>query len=145
MAKTGGARKGAGRPKGSLNRRSTEALAAAAEQGIMPVEYMLQVLRDENADPQRRAWAAEKSAPYLHPRPAPLDSLLMIDLPDTSTLEGVEEAQGTIVRKVSAGEITPSQGQSLSALVEGRRRSIESNDLLKRIETLEAGRAVPGT
>ena len=63
MAKTGGARKGAGRPKGSLNRRSTEALAAAAEQGIMPVEYMLQVLRDENADPQRRAWAAEKSAP----------------------------------------------------------------------------------
>ena len=29
---------------------------------------MLQVLRDPEASPAERKWAAEKAAPYLHPR-----------------------------------------------------------------------------
>ncbi|MGD1878941.1 MAG: hypothetical protein ACFB13_15745 [Kiloniellaceae bacterium] len=39
---------------------------AAAE--LSPLDYMLQVLRDPEASPAERKWAAEKAAPYLHPR-----------------------------------------------------------------------------
>lgn len=54
----------AGRKKGSLNKRTQEIW----DSGLMPLEYMLQVLRDPMADPKRRDWAAEKAAPYLHAR-----------------------------------------------------------------------------
>jgi len=35
---------------------------------LSPLDYMLQVLRDPEASPAERKWAAEKAAPYLHPR-----------------------------------------------------------------------------
>lgn len=35
---------------------------------LLPLDYMLQVLRDPEASPAERKWAAEKAAPYLHPR-----------------------------------------------------------------------------
>ncbi|GAB4390989.1 MAG: hypothetical protein Tsb0032_00240 [Kiloniellaceae bacterium] len=35
---------------------------------MSPLDYMLQVLRDPEASPAERKWAAEKAAPYLHPR-----------------------------------------------------------------------------
>ncbi|MGF1629621.1 MAG: hypothetical protein ACFCUT_09135 [Kiloniellaceae bacterium] len=35
---------------------------------LSPLDYMLKVLRDPEASPAERKWAAEKAAPYLHPR-----------------------------------------------------------------------------
>ncbi|GAB4357171.1 MAG: hypothetical protein Kow00114_08590 [Kiloniellaceae bacterium] len=35
---------------------------------LSPLDYMLQVMRDPEASPAERKWAAEKAAPYLHPR-----------------------------------------------------------------------------
>jgi hypothetical protein len=40
----------------------------AAGGALSPLDYMLQVLRDPEASPAERKWAAEKAAPYLHPR-----------------------------------------------------------------------------
>lgn len=138
MPKIGGARPGAGRPRGSVSRRSVEVVAEALASGMTPVEFMLAIMRDESAEPKRREWAAEKVAPYLHPRPTPIDATISMDLPDTSTAEGIEAAQAKVLATVAAGEITPSQGQSLSTLIEGRRRAIETGELLARIENLEA-------
>ncbi len=42
--------------------------AKAAVMPLSPLDYMLQVLRDPEASPAERKWAAEKAAPYLHPR-----------------------------------------------------------------------------
>jgi hypothetical protein len=42
--------------------------AEAAGGALSPLDYMLQVLRDPEASPAERKWAAEKAAPYLHPR-----------------------------------------------------------------------------
>lgn len=64
----GGTRLGAGRKKGSLNEKTREIAEAAAQDGVTPLEYMLNVLRDEKADDQTKRWAAEKAAPYVHPR-----------------------------------------------------------------------------
>jgi hypothetical protein len=74
MAKNGGARPGAGRPKGSVSQRSIDVVARAMAEGISPVEYMLGIMRDSDADPKARAWAAEKVAPFVHPRPSPSGS-----------------------------------------------------------------------
>lgn len=136
MAK-GGPREGAGRPKGSASRRHVEMLAGAISQGISPVEYMLGIMRDEAADEKSRAWAAEKAAPFVHPRPAPIARPIVIDLPDTSTVEGIKAALGKITTSVAAGEIAPSEGQALMAIIDAQRKAIETDELLERIEQLE--------
>jgi hypothetical protein len=41
---------------------------AAAEPALLPLDYMLEVLRDPAASLAERKWAAEKAAPYLHAR-----------------------------------------------------------------------------
>lgn len=69
----GGKRQGAGRPKGATTKKTREVADKASEEGITPLEYMLDVLRDERADPKDRMWAAEKAAPYIHARLASVE------------------------------------------------------------------------
>lgn len=78
----GGPRKGAGRPKGSATKRTREIADRAAAEGITPLEYMLQVMRDESEheDPRvqiareaMRFEAAKAAAPYMHPRLAAVE------------------------------------------------------------------------
>ena len=79
----GGARKGAGRKKGSATKRTREIADRAAEQGITPLEYMLQVMRTEPSpelEPRdmlqaitMRFEAAKAAAPYIHPRLAAIE------------------------------------------------------------------------
>ena len=72
-------RKTGGRKKGTPNkvRKPRKATAVMVDklalEGIMPLEHMLAVLRDPDAKPLEKAWAAEKAAPYCHPRLAPID------------------------------------------------------------------------
>ena len=47
---------------------ASENSQAAGSGALLPLDYMLQVLRDPEASPAERKWAAEKAAPYLHPR-----------------------------------------------------------------------------
>lgn len=82
----GGARPNSGRKKGVLNQRSSEISARAAEEGLLPLEIMLVLMREfydeavqlahaevinTNAlrEAQMRAYeAAKDAAPYCHPR-----------------------------------------------------------------------------
>ncbi len=137
MSSEGGARQGAGRPKGSLSRKHAEILAGAVSEGVTPVEYMLQIMRDEDQDEKARAWAAEKAAPYIHPRPAPLARSIEIELPDTSTVQGVKAALLAITNAAATGQVSPSEAQSLAALIEAQRKAIETEELVERIAALE--------
>src|SRR5437763_4353638 len=56
------------RKHGTPNRDSTARQAEVAASGITPLDYMLKVLRDENADPHQRFEAAKSAAPYIHPK-----------------------------------------------------------------------------
>jgi hypothetical protein len=47
---------------------AAEALAAILGAGPTPLDHMLQVMRDENAEPAKRLDAAKAAAPYVHPR-----------------------------------------------------------------------------
>lgn len=141
MAKQGGAREGAGRKPGTPNRKTSEVLARALEQGLTPVEYMLNTMRDDSADPKERQWAAEKAAPFVHPRPAPTPRTVEIDLPDISTVEDIKEAIEAALRAAATGQIAPTEAQSLIAIVEAQRKTIETLDILERIERLEAAQS----
>ncbi len=68
----GGKRKGAGRPKGAKSRMTEEAILKAGE-GMTPLEFMLQALRDEGNDFDTRMDAAKAAAPYVHARLASVD------------------------------------------------------------------------
>jgi hypothetical protein len=62
MSNRGGARIGAGRKRGSVNRATAEARAAAARSGETPLQYMLRVMRDPSASNSRRDDMAVGSA-----------------------------------------------------------------------------------
>jgi hypothetical protein len=141
MAKTGGARAGAGRKPGALNQRSSGVLADLMASGMSPVEYLTGIYRDETADPKDRAWAANAAAPYCHPRMAPTAQRITIDLPATTTIDGVRDAIAAVVKAVAGGDIAPSEGNSLVAVIEAQRKAIETVDLAARIEALEKAAA----
>jgi len=52
-------------PKRTATPRKAKKTDAAR---LSPLDYMLRVLRDPEASPAERKWAAEKAAPYIHPR-----------------------------------------------------------------------------
>ena len=66
----GGCRPGAGRKPGTLNRFSEELLAKASQSGTLPVEYLLETMRDQSLDTRLRIDAAKAAAPYIHHKPS---------------------------------------------------------------------------
>lgn len=61
------------RPKGAKDKAPRVTAAAkqaqaAASEGLTPLEYMLSVMRDLNADTAMRNDMAKAAAPYIHPR-----------------------------------------------------------------------------
>ena len=69
----GGKREGAGRPSGAVTKRTREAAEKAASEGLTPLDYMLSILRDETQEQEKRMWAAEKAAPYVHAKLASVE------------------------------------------------------------------------
>jgi hypothetical protein len=68
MKPRGGKRPGAGRPKGVPNKASIERQAQIEASGLTPLEFMLNVLRDDKRTFEERMDAAKAAAPYVHPR-----------------------------------------------------------------------------
>jgi len=118
----------AGRPRGIKDRRvqRRELFEAHAEELVTKaIELAL------NGDGMALRMCLDRIVP-----PAKEDPI-HIDLPPTTDLPGCDAAQAAIMHAVASGELLPSQGEALSALVERRRKAIETSDLLKRIELLE--------
>ena len=88
----GGERPGAGRKPGGTNRFNQRLLARAEESGILPVDYMLGVMRDESLDTRLRIDAAKAAAPYVHQKL----SAISVDLaaPDVTHEEWLKSLSG---------------------------------------------------
>jgi hypothetical protein len=76
----GGARPGAGRKPGSTTARTREIADKACSEGLTPLEFMLQVMRDEEADRGERLDMAKAAAPYIHPRLSSIEAQVDVDL-----------------------------------------------------------------
>jgi hypothetical protein len=68
MANWGGKRPGSGRKPGSVNKICQAAREAALKSGQNPVEFLLEVMRNESLPLGTRLDAAKAAAPYLHAR-----------------------------------------------------------------------------
>jgi hypothetical protein len=73
-SKRGGFRPGAGRPKGARAKATELAVKRAGTEGILPLEFMLAIMRDEEADVALRVDMAKAAAPYVHARLSQVDS-----------------------------------------------------------------------
>jgi hypothetical protein len=67
-------RKTGGRQRGARNRSTAEARAAASATGVLPLDYMLSVMRAPATDDKRRDAMAMAAAPYLHARLSTIDA-----------------------------------------------------------------------
>jgi len=65
------------------------------------------------------------------------DSPVNLDLPKMSCVDDTVKAMAVISSGVADGEITPSEGQVLSGMVENYRKAIETTKLEERIGELE--------
>lgn len=72
-------KKTGGRTKGTPNKASVERAAKIAASGLTPLDYMLAILRDEDAPDERRDDMAKAAAPYVHPKLAAVDHRGKID------------------------------------------------------------------
>jgi hypothetical protein len=70
----GGAREGAGRKPGSVNKRTAEKVAAVEASGLTPLDFMLNVMRDGDQAMDLRFDAAKAAAPYVHARLSSIDA-----------------------------------------------------------------------
>lgn len=95
----GGYRPGAGRPKGSRSVKEGGAVPAdirraAREAKLSPLEYMLGVMNDEDAAPERRDRMAIAAAPFVHARAS-------------DEAPGKKERQAAAARAAATGRFAP--------------------------------------
>ena len=77
----GGKRPGAGRPIGAKtkNWKSMEEMAVKYQHS--PLDYLLSVLNNPMSSPERKMYAAEKAAPFVHARLASTNTKIGTDEP----------------------------------------------------------------
>ncbi len=69
--------------------------------------------------------------------PARRQRAVTLKLPALTTIADVAVASASVVNAVARGQLTPTEGQSLSDMLEGRRRIIETQEQDQRIRALE--------
>lgn len=103
----GGARPGAGRPRkeaGSVPVVKNEAAANRPRKslgGLSPLEYMLGVMNDADAEDARRDRMAMAAAPFVHARAS-------------DTAPGKKEQKQEAAEKAAAGKFAPRVGPKLA-------------------------------
>jgi hypothetical protein len=75
----GGARPGAGRKAGGANRVTREAVKKAEAGGEMPLDFLLRIMRNDEADESKRIDCAKAAAQYVHPKLNAIDLNAEVD------------------------------------------------------------------
>jgi hypothetical protein len=73
MSRPKGTPKTGGRKKGTPNKKTKRLQDLIEASGVTPLDYMLGVLRDENATAMERMDAAKAAAPYVRSRLASIE------------------------------------------------------------------------
>ena len=118
-----------GKPAGTRN-RATVAVLALMESGAEEITKTI-IDAAKGGDLAAARLVLERLAPPMRERP------ISIDLPETSTSEGIDKASQTVLAAAASGEILPGEAQVLAGIIEGRRKAVETLELEKRIAALE--------
>lgn len=68
----------------------------------------------------------------------PRERLIKFDLPTMESADDAVEALGSVLRAVSEGKISPSEGAAVAELINSYARAIDLADVVKRLVVLEA-------
>ena len=118
-----------GKPKGA--RHKTTQLAYAMMEGGLEAILDQVVAKAKTGDMLACRMILDKIIPTQK------DRTIAIELPPIATVDGVGRAQSEILQAVVDGDITPNEGERIAAIVECRRRAIETVELESRITELE--------
>ena len=75
---------------------------------------------------------------FLLDRILPRERSIKLDLPPMDFADDAVEALGCIMRGVSEGAISPSEGAALATIVKSYTAAIDMADVVKRLDSLEA-------
>ena len=103
---------------------------AAMEEGAAAIAKKI-VEMAKQGDMNAARLVIERLVPPAKERP------IFLDLPDTSSADGVARAQAAILQAVAAGDILPGEDATLAGIVEARRKAVETQELEARISALE--------
>lgn len=119
-----------GKPKGTRSHATRAALALMEGQ----LEHITQALVDAavNGDLSAIRLVLDRLVPVAKERP-----LTDVDLPMVASTADLPAVTAAILNAVATGQITPGEGQSLTALVSAYGKAVEVADLEKRITALE--------
>jgi hypothetical protein len=70
----GGRREGAGRKAGAATKKARESADRLAADGLLPLDYLVGVMRQTMQFDEVRFEAAKCAAPYMHPRLASVEA-----------------------------------------------------------------------
>jgi hypothetical protein len=123
---------GPGRPAGSRNKATLALDKIADDAGKAILDKMVAAAKGGDLRAAdlvlSRIWPARKGRP------------ISLELPKIDTAADLVTGLGRVADAVAAGDITPDEGQAVSAVLETKRRAIETLELETRIKALEKER-----
>ncbi len=119
----------AGRPQGSRSRTSIFGEAILQKDADAIVEAV--VAAAKAGDPTAMRLCVERLIPVRRGRP------ITFAMPKLKAATDVGDAISAIAAAMSIGELTPDEAGAVAAVVELRRKAIETTELEKRIAALE--------
>jgi len=131
--KTGQSGNPGGRPKGALNKTTLATQALLDGEAEALTRKAVELAKDGN--PVALRLCLERLLP---PRK---DRHVNFTLPRIEGAHDLVKALGAILEAVARGEITPGEGQTLTAMLDGYRKGLETADLETRVAALEKERA----
>ena len=122
-----------GRPKGSLNKATLASQALLDGEAEALTRKVVELAKDGN--PVALRLCLDRLLPPRKDRP------VNFTLPRIEGAQDLVKALGAILEAVARGEITPGEGQTLTAMLDGYRKGLETADLEIRVTALEKERA----
>jgi hypothetical protein len=119
----------AGRPKGARTRATAFGEAILQKDADDIVRAVVDAAKA--GDPTAMRLCIERLIPARKGRP------IVFALPKVAKPEDIVAALGTLTAKVASGELTPDEAASVAAIIELKRRAIETVELDARLRALE--------
>jgi hypothetical protein len=135
-----------GRQKGTPNKATAEVRALAADYGHEALKALAELAglgKDDSGTPLPAAQSetARISAigmlldrAYGRAQPG---RTVVVELPDTSSLEGVNSAIAALLQAAAAGNLTPGEASDFCGMLDIQRRAIELSEIEARLTALE--------
>ena len=119
-----------GRPKGALNKTTIILQQLIDDEGMLVVKKALELAKDGDGTALRLIMDR-----LIPPRK---DKVIEFKLPQINSGQDASVAMAQVIEGVSAGELTPQEGDSLAKLIESAARLVEISLLEARVAALEA-------